>query len=305
MNATIVLPGKITDQLQSAALNPLETAGVLLVSIVKTGDGSLRLLAREIHWVDDSAYLRREHNSLSIASHGYVHALGRAEQIGACAIWFHTHPGIDSWPVPSEHDELVDREIADLFRLRSGSPYYGALIISPCAAGFSFTGHLDSADCRITKIDRLFIVGDRLRLVRSFDLEAGGLSPSFDRNIRAFGTAVQQTLGDLRIAIVGCGGTGSAVAEQLIRLGVTKALLVDPEELSESNVTRLYGSTPDDIGKPKVDVLAAHLLAIAPEARVESVRGMITIEPVAKRLSGCDVVFGCTDDNAAASFCPA
>lgn len=298
MTATLVLPDSVADQIQSAALHHLETAGVLLVSIVHTAGGHMRLLAREVHWVPDSAYKRRQYNSLSIASHGYVPALGRAEQLGATAIWFHTHPGVNSDPRPSEHDDHVDREIADLFRLRSGSSYYGALIIAPTAEGFSFTGHLDQAKTPPIPIDRLFVAGDRFRFVRSFAQDAAGLSPAFDRNIRAFGAAIQQTLHDVRIGLVGCGGTGSVVAEQLVRLGVRRMILFDPDELSESNVTRVYGSTPKDIGKPKVDVIGSHLLRIAPDASVELVRGMITTEPNARRLAECDVVFGCTDDNA-------
>ena len=116
--------------------------------------------------------------------------------------------------------------------------------------------------------------------------------------MRAFGTAVQQTLADLRVAIVGCGGTGSVVAEQLVRLGVRHLILVDPDELSQSNLTRVYGSSWVDVGKPKVQILARHLAGIAPELRCEVVESMLTLESAARRLTGCDVVFGCTDDNA-------
>ena len=298
MTATVVVPQNIADELQAAALNPLETAGVLLASVVHTTDGNLRLLGREIHWVEPSAYARREADSLSIASHGYVAALSRAEQIGATALWLHTHPGMDSSPAPSWHDKEVDRQIADLFRLRTGCTYYGALILSPRFGGLTFTGHLDSDDGSTIPVERFWIVGDRFRLFRSLALEPSGLAPMFDRNVRAFGAATQQTLGDLRIGIVGCGGTGSVIAEQLLRLGVRQLTLVDPDELSASNVSRVYGSTPSDVNKAKVDVLADHLIRIAPDASVERVRGMITTQSIAKRLLGCDVVFGCTDDNA-------
>ena len=104
--------------------------------------------------------------------------------------------------------------------------------------------------------------------------------------------------GDLKIAVIGCGGTGSAVGEQLVRLGVRHLILIDPDELSESNVTRVYGSAEADVGQPKVEVLARHLARIAPDLRCETVQSMITLEPAARRLIGCDVVFGCTDDNA-------
>jgi len=120
----------------------------------------------------------------------------------------------------------------------------------------------------------------------------------FDRNVRAFGLAIQQSLGDLRVGLVGCGGTGSAVAEQLVRLGVRHITLLDPDHLSESNLTRVYGSTPSAVGEPKVKVLARHLKGIAPDIHCDAVQSMITTEFGARHLIGCDVVFGCTDDNA-------
>ena len=141
-------------------------------------------------------------------------------------------------------------------------------------------------------------VGDRFRLTRAFNSAMPALSATFDRNVRAFGSVVQQTLGDLKIGIVGCGGTGSAVGEQLVRLGVRRFTLIDPDRLSESNVTRVYGSFEADAGQPKVEVLSRHLKKIASDVQCEVVQSMITLEPSARRLIGCDVVFGCTDDNA-------
>ena len=114
----------------------------------------------------------------------------------------------------------------------------------------------------------------------------------------AFGGAIQQVLGDLRVAVVGCGGTGSAVVEQLARLGVRHFHLFDPDTLSASNVTRVYGSSIRDIGKPKVEVSAAQIARIAPDAEVLTTQAKITLEASARMLVESDVVFGCTDDNA-------
>lgn len=44
--------------------------------------------------------------------------------------------------------------------------------------------------------------------------------------------------------------SGQAVAEQLVRLGVRRLLLIDPDTLTASNVTRVYGSTPGHVGRP-------------------------------------------------------
>ena len=297
-NLTLVLPQSIMDDIDAKARLPLETAGVLLASIVITDDGHVRLLARKMHWVPDAAYIRRGGDHLSIASEGYVPVLSDAEKLGAVALWLHTHPGMHAAPRPSEHDKEVDRQIADLFRLRTGSPYYGTLIFSPRPQGFAFSGYIQADAEAPVQIERVWQVGERFRLIRSFLLSDGEVSPIFDRNVRALGGAVQRTLGDLRIGIVGCGGTGSAVAEQLVRLGVRHITLFDPDNISASNVTRVYGSTGSDIGKPKVETLGAHLKRIAPETECKLVPSMITLRPVAQQLCSCDIVFGCTDDNA-------
>lgn len=298
MTVSVVIPQSLLEEIDSAARLPVETAGVMLAGVAEGANGDVRLLARGMRWVREHAYSRREWNTLGIRSEGYVQALGEAETIGATCVWVHTHPGQDAWPKPSEHDRVVDQEIKDLFCIRSGSPYYGALIFSPRAEYLAFTGHLQREGGEDKKIERLWQIGNRFRLTRAFDSSLSPLSPIFDRNVRAFGSLVQRTLGDLKIGIVGCGGTGSAVAEQLVRLGVRQLTLIDPDRLSESNITRVYGSTAVDVGEPKVQVLARYVTRISSELRCETIQSMITLEATARQLVGCDVVFGCTDDNA-------
>lgn len=297
--ATLVLAEALAGQLAEIARAPVESAGVLLVSVLAQEDEAVRLLGREYHPVPTTAYIRREHDELVIASEGYVNALGRAEELGATPLWFHTHPGEGSSPFPSEHDELVDQQLCDVFRLRSGSKFYGSVIMSPRPNGVAFTGLVDGeAGCQRASIERLWIVGDRFKLTHAEGRGVQEPLDMFDRHVRAFGPAIQTTLSDLKVGIVGCGGTGSAVAEQLVRLGVRRFMLIDPDVLSYSNVTRVYGSTPSDVGREKVEIVARNLRAIAPGAVCECVKSTITMSRAAQRLLFCDVVFGCTDDNA-------
>jgi len=298
MTVSLVCPQPIVDEMADAAHQRLETAGVLLCSVVETPNGHRRLLARHMRWVDERAYIRRERDSLAIASDGYVSALAEAETLGAACLWVHTHPGDGALPIQSEHDRVVDCQLADLFRLRSASPYYGALVFSPRDKGITFTGFLQREGQERQAVDRLWQSGDRWRLTAAFANQYGRPSEQFDRNIRAFGPVIQATLGDLHVGIVGCGGTGSAVGEQLVRLGIRNFTLIDPDLLSASNTTRVYGSDLASVGRFKAELLADHLCHIAPDAVAAPVLGMITKESVARRLEDCDVVFGCTDDNA-------
>ena len=297
MTTTLVLPGPIEQEVRESVQLPLESAGVILARRVVTDNG-VRLLARSLHWVGSAAYIERTAKHMSIRSEGYVGALGLAEIDHAVPIWFHTHPSEEGIPLPSCWDRKVDEDIADLFRLRSGSDYYGTLIASPRGSDFTFSGALQLENGEVSAIDRIWAVGDRWRLTSAFSSTATTLPEIFDRNVRAFGPAIQSVLGDLRIAITGAGGTGSAVAEQLVRLGVRHLLLVDADDLSASNVTRVYGSTPADVGQRKVDVLRDHLTTIAPDLDCKVVSAMGTLKHVARALAGADLIFGCTDDNA-------
>lgn len=297
MTVTLVLPEWIASELREVTQADVETAGVLLASPVSGPAGRLRLLGRGVHWVPEAAYLTRTADRLSIASDGYVPALAAAEAEGAVPIWLHTHPGDGSSPRPSKHDMVVDRQLSDLFRMRSGSDYYGALTLAHKNGRLQFTGHVESAEHK-ADIDRLWQVGRRYSLTRNTLHAVGPVPTEFDRNVRAFGGDVQLVLGDLYVAVVGSGGTGSAVAEQLVRLGVRRLLLTDPDSLTASNVTRVYGSTPGDVGRPKVEILADHLHRIAPDLDIHISQTMITSEATARLLGDVDLVFGCTDDNA-------
>lgn len=294
----LVLTEALSDLVRESLLDQRETAGVLLVGVASDRDGNVRLLGRELHWIPEESYVRRDSHGLTITSEGYVPALARAEAIGASALWFHTHPGSGSSPRPSRHDKQVDQEITELFKIRTGRDDYGTLICASDDDQLTFTGRVDVGAGPV-EIDRLWEVGRRLRLTSAHNkAKATDVPAIFDRNVRAFGGAVQQVLGALNVAVVGCGGTGSSVAEQLVRLGVRHLTLIDPDELTESNLTRVYGSTPEDVGTNKARALAQYLLRVAPDVEVEAIEGTINTESVARELVRCDVVFGCTDDNA-------
>ena len=220
MTISLVVPQAILGEISDAAAFHLETAGVLLCSVSESRSGHRRLLARKMCWVPEEAYFRRDPDLMVIASEGYIHALGEAELIGATCLWVHTHPGQAAIPVASTHDKVVDCQLADLFRFRSSSPFYGALIFSPRESEIAFTGFLEREGEERRAVKRLWQVGDRWRLTQAFSRDIANPPRLFDRNIRAFGSSIQTTLGDLHVGIVGCGGTGSAVGEQLARLGI-------------------------------------------------------------------------------------
>ncbi len=298
MTVTLVLPDPVRSEIEAILGDPLEVGGVLLAALEEGEGGHIRLLARGLRLVTPEAYVARERDRMTIRPEGYVAALAEAEALGAVPIWFHTHPGMAGIPRPSLADRDVDVDIADLFRLRADTPWYATLIMSPRREGFAFTGALHHENGTTIPVERIWAVGETWQLTAAFDAAQTEIPAMFDRNVRAFGGDVQRVLGDLRVAIVGCGGTGSAVAEQLVRLGVRKLMLFDADKLNASNVTRVYGSMTADVGRLKCDILASHLRRVAPDLLCETFASMITLEPAARRLAEADLIFGCTDDNA-------
>lgn len=100
-------------------------------------------------------------------------------------------------------------------------------------------------------------------------------------------------------AIVGLGGGGSHIAQQLAHVGLGNFLLVDDDFCEESNLNRLVGATYDDVLKktPKTKIAERIIKSINPDAVVECVDRRW--ENAAIKLRDADVIFGSVDTFAA------
>ncbi len=119
------------------------------------------------------------------------------------------------------------------------------------------------------------------------------------RQALSIGQETVERLQRLRVAVVGCGGTGSAVSVLLARAGVGRVLLLDPDIVAETNLNRLHGSTRLDAERerPKVSVLKDHIEQMGLGTRVVVRQAPLANADVARLLRSCDCIFGCTDDH--------
>jgi molybdopterin/thiamine biosynthesis adenylyltransferase len=257
--------------------------------------GDVTICVRAVSPIPDSAYLERSDDRLRIASDGFVHAFGQAASDHGCAGFAHTHPGSEPWHSPL--DDRLDEELALVAQRRTPGAPYLSLVVGGTSSAPTFAARMFFAGDQ-RRVDVMRVVGPSLRV---YPANPGSTPDRFERQARALGEGSQAALAALRVGVAGAGGTGSAVVEQLVRLGVGEVVVADDDVVDETNLTRIYGSRDGDVGRPKVDVVREYASSISSATRVVALRGRVDELVVARRMRHCDVLFGCTDDHAGRS----
>lgn len=110
---------------------------------------------------------------------------------------------------------------------------------------------------------------------------------------------IQAITSDIKISIVGVGGLGSIIAENLVRNGFKKIVLIDNDIIEESNLNRVVGSFHKHLSNetPKVSAIKEHLLAINPEIEVFSLNNDIYDNDVKYHIADSDWIFLATDNH--------
>ncbi len=99
-------------------------------------------------------------------------------------------------------------------------------------------------------------------------LERNLLPARYQRNRNMLTLADQLRLAESRVAVIGCGGLGGYILEELARLGVGRIVAVDPDVFEEHNLNRQLLATPAVLGEPKVAAAKKRLREINPAVEV-------------------------------------
>jgi len=123
----------------------------------------------------------------------------------------------------------------------------------------------------------------------------------FDRQMALFGEEGQMKIAAARVAVVGVGGLGTHVVQQLALLGVGSLALIDSEELDPTNRNRYVTARHDDPcpGTLKVDIGERTATLIDPGVHVDKVPDSLVSEDAFADVIGSDYVFGCLDSEGA------
>ncbi len=298
MQRTLVFAESDFEQLRHHLLasEDTENAAFLVCGVSQTPK-QIILLVREVVPVTPEGFQTQESLRLTIAPEFTNRVLKRCRSERRSVVLCHSHPfaegGISYSKVDNEGELLLFRNFYERIPdLPHASLLFGKDVV---------TGRFWGYDGTMFPVDRIDVIGRAIEFIAPYGSRGrsgpGPNAPMYDRQVRTFGEAGQALLRSLRVAIVGAGGTGSAVFEQLVRLGVGEILVVDDDLVEDSNLSRIIGSTRGDIARPKVEVLANWAAKVNPHVTVIAVKDTIFNEDAALLLREADAVFCCTDNH--------
>ena len=255
-----------------------------------------KFLSYEVIPVPDDHIVESTPHLVTWRTASFVSALKRARARNQIVAIVHNHPnGMVGF---SAQDDANERDLVELATKRNG-PEESILSMILTADGMlggriwlhpNPKGHAPLRMIRVMGRDFRFHYRERGQ-----DISAA----AFHRQALAFGQALNQDLANLRVAVVGCGGTGSAVAALLARLGVGQLVLIDNDIVDRTNLNRLHGARQADADAmlPKVVAVARLITELGLGVRVVPIEAWVGDPGCWDALRSCDLIFGCTDDN--------
>ena len=289
--ATLSLTGRQHTELK-AHLFPSDGCEAVAIALCghRRGTDRHRLLVRKLVPIPYDACSVRTPKRVTWSTEVLPPLLEEADRHGLAVVKIHGHG------LPSPFSIVDDRADRDLFpsvhAWTDNVPHGSAIMFGDGR----MIGRLVNDRGRFHPIASVNIVGDDL----PFWPSAAGVAtvPEFaDRIAQTFGTGTYNRLRTLRVAVVGCSGTGSPLIEQLARNCVGALVLVDPDHVEEKNLNRILNATMQDAqqARLKVDVAAQAIRAMGLGTVVETYARSLFDPETVHAVAGCDVVFGCMD----------
>lgn len=295
MNAHIDFRADDWDRLEEHLLeNDLEQGAFLLAEPVVRSD-AIRLLVREVLPVPREHLLAQSGAYLETDPLFFAPILKRARSERYAVVVVHSHPFSRGRVGFSSIDDAGEEDLIPKIKARIPGIPHAALVVARGAAAARVyeIGSSTPIQAGIRSVGRVIV-----NLSESMSPANGASDPRYHRQRLVWGSGVQESLSRLHVGVVGAGGTGSHVIQQLLHLGVGLVRAIDPDTVEESNLNRLVTATRDDVATRNLKVGVAERLATAlgrAEA-IESVPESALGRAVSLALVDLDVLFGCTDN---------
>lgn len=122
------------------------------------------------------------------------------------------------------------------------------------------------------------------------------LSNRYNRNMMTLNPEENQKLREQKVCVIGCGGLGGFVIEELGRLGIGTITAVDGDVFDPTNLNRQLLSTEALIGHSKAEAARNRMAQVNSDVRLIPLHTFVTEENCADIIRGHDVVVDALDN---------
>ena len=254
-----------------------------------TTKDAITLLATEYLAVPDAQYIDDPDVGARINSDALRSVMERAYATKESILHVHLHDHVGP-PKFSKVDLSGYSQMVTSFHNIGGGAIHGALVISlNNASGLVWT----SKTSLPIPVNKLSIIGYPL-VIHNHEQPIYMHDEKYDRQ-SFLGADSQIKIESCTVGIIGLGGGGSHIAQQLAHIGFQNYVLYDPDIPEESNLNRLVGAKVLDVKKktPKIQIARRGILGLQPEANVLVIHKHW--QEGAGPLKTCDIIFGCID----------
>lgn len=282
------------DALLRQHLFPQDGCEAVAIGLCGRRDGKTRhrLLLRKLVLVPYDQCSERSPDRVTWPTRYLEPLLYEAAKNHDAIVKIHGHRGFKEF---SFVDDDSDRELFPSIYswMDDGLPHLSAIVVDD---GSVIARVVDDTGA-FTPLATVAIVGDGIRFSVADDKEAAPIPHHAKRIAQSFGSSTYEHLRRLRVAVIGCSGTGSVVIEQLARNCVGGLVLVDPDVVERKNLNRILNSTSQDAASmtPKVEVARRSIEAMGLGTVVQSFQRTLFDSEVVCAVGECDMVFGCVD----------
>lgn len=113
--------------------------------------------------------------------------------------------------------------------------------------------------------------------------------------LQEIGEIGQQKLQDARVLVIGAGGLGCPVLQNLAAAGVGTIGIVDGDVVEETNLHRQLLYTLKDCGKRKAEIAKKAILELNPEISVTAFSEFFTVQNATQIVGEYQIIVDCTD----------
>jgi hypothetical protein len=273
----------------------LDEHGAVILAGVAVREDRLTLLARELHLASEGDFVPGTFGYRQLSPLFVAETAGRADAQMLVYLSCHNHPGATTSVRFSSDDLRAHAHLFPHLLDLTQQAYVGGLVFGTDAVAGEIwfeggTKH-DLADTTI--------VGRRL--VKLAPHRAGVtnelVDERFERQARLFGSEGQKVLREMHVGVIGAGGGGSLIIEQLAHLGVGRITAVDFDRVEATNLSRIVGATARDAEAATLKVEVARRVAnqVDDSIAYRGIIGDLSESAVVDAVVECDFLFLATD----------